>query len=125
GKFPVPPALLPPDLDPEPDTRFIQSGANGRTAGGWFALDGVHPTTIGYGMVAQEIIRIMHQYAGVEVYDSKGAVRSNPEIDFAALRDSDSLISDPPQTLSSVLDIVGNLNEKVDFLASLIGRRGL
>jgi len=41
---------LPPELkalSPEPDSRFFTSGPEGRTQGGLFSLDGVHPTTIG------------------------------------------------------------------------------
>ena len=59
--------MLPPELlalDPVPTTRFFHSGPQGRTDGGLFALDGVHPTTIGYGIIAQEVIRIMDD-AGV------------------------------------------------------------
>ncbi len=125
GQYPVPDALVPPQLTPELDTAFFQAGPTGRTAGGWFALDGVHPTTIGYGMVAQAIVDILHGSAGVKFYDDAGAERSAPAIDFAKLRDSDTLISDPPRTLADDLAIVGHLNEKIDILAHLLGWRGL
>jgi hypothetical protein len=125
GAYPVPDALKPPQLTPEPDTAFLQANSTGRTAGGWFALDGVHPTTIGYGMVAQAIIDIMHGQAGVKFYDGTGAERATPVIDFAALRNSDTLISDPPRTLSDDLSIVRHLNAKLDILAHLLGRPGL
>ncbi|HSK27362.1 MAG TPA: hypothetical protein VK894_10685 [Jiangellales bacterium] len=52
------PYELPPELkalDPVPNTRFFWSGPGGRTDGGLFSLDGVHPTTIGYGILAQEM----------------------------------------------------------------------
>src|SRR6478609_1423220 len=51
-------------LEPVPGTRFFRSGPGGRTDGGLFSLDGVHPTTIGYGILAQEVIRVL-QVAGV------------------------------------------------------------
>jgi hypothetical protein len=44
---------------PVPDTRFFCSDETGRTAGGIFALDGVHPTTIAYGILAQEFCNVM------------------------------------------------------------------
>ncbi len=60
--YELPPAL--PRLDPVPSTRFFRSGPEGRTEGGLFSLDGVHPTTIAYGIVAQEVIKVM-ELAGV------------------------------------------------------------
>jgi hypothetical protein len=49
-----------------PDTGFsILFSWTERTPGGLFALDGVHPTTIAYGLVAQELINVM-QVAGVQ-----------------------------------------------------------
>ena len=49
--YPLPPELA--SLDPVPNTRFFASGPDGRTDGGLFSLDGIHPTTIGYGLIAQ------------------------------------------------------------------------
>ena len=46
--YPLPPELA--SLDPVPNTRFFASGPDGRTDGGLFSLDGIHPTTIGYGL---------------------------------------------------------------------------
>jgi lysophospholipase L1-like esterase len=71
-----------------PDSRFFRSDKkNGRLEGGLVALDGVHPTTVGYGIIAQEFLNTMVA-AGVEVED--------PNIDFADLVVDDSLLSDPP-----------------------------
>ena len=125
GGYPTPDALKPPQLSPEPDTAFLRADGTGRTAGGWFALDGVHPTTIGYGMVAQAIIDIMAGPAGVTFRDAAGQPRTAPTIDFAALRDADTLIADPPATLGDDLAVVGHINEKLDILAHLLGHRGL
>ena len=71
----LPDVLIPPEvaaLSPKPDSRFFQSGPHGRSQGGLFSLDGVHPTTISNGMIADSIIRIMHQSAGVTFYTSDG-----------------------------------------------------
>src|SRR5206468_3562608 len=68
------PYELPPELQalkPKPDSLFFQSGPLGRTAGGIFSLDGIHPTTIAYGIVAQEFIKVM-ELAGVEFYFGDG-----------------------------------------------------
>src|SRR5207342_648545 len=79
------PYELPPSLralDPVPSTRFFRSGPDGRTDGGLFSLDGVHPTTIGYGILAQEFIKVMRR-AGVEFRRPDGSVRSDPvTVDF-------------------------------------------
>jgi hypothetical protein len=40
------------------DSQFFQAGSIGRAAGGLFSLDGVHPTTIGVGVVAHEMLKI-------------------------------------------------------------------
>ena len=53
-------------LDPVPNTRFFRAGRQGRTDGGLFSLDGVHPTTIAYGVLAQEVMKVM-ELAGVTV----------------------------------------------------------
>ena len=74
------------------------------------ALDGVHPTTVGYGLVAQEVVRIMRS-AGVS-----DAV----DVDFEKLVGRDTLVSDPPATLTADFHIVGWLNEQFDILKSLM-----
>ena len=51
----------------------LQDGQGGRAKGGLFSLDGVHPTTVAYGIVAQELITIM-QSAGVTFRTPTGAV---------------------------------------------------
>jgi hypothetical protein len=103
-------------LDPIPDSRFFSAVPAGRTAGGLFALDGVHPTTIGYGLIAQEIVKIM-EMAAVEFRSPNGTqVRSAPVgVDFERLIRLDSLISRPPVSIGSDLKLIGWLNEKVDF----------
>jgi len=115
------PYELPPELDaltPVPNTGFFRSGPDGRTDGGLFSLDGVHPTTIGYGVIARELIRIMNDHAGVQFFTQDGAVRA-PEsvgVDFGRVLASDSLLSRPPRALSSTLDLIGWLDETVDWV---------
>jgi hypothetical protein len=124
GAYPLPAALR--NLTPPPDTRFFLAGRGGRTQGGLFSLDGVHPTTVGYGLLAQEVIRIMAK-AGVAFYKPDGVTprTGRVTINFARLIGEDSLVSDPPQTLATDVRVIGWLNDKVDLLAQLVGRRGL
>jgi hypothetical protein len=123
GAYPLP-EPLPTLPDGPPDSRFFLSGPDGRTQGGLFALDGVHPTTIGYGIVAQEVIRVMEK-AGVVFRDPDGNARPQPvDIAFDQLVTADSLISNPPRTLAGDVRIVGWLNDQVDLVGSLLGHRG-
>jgi hypothetical protein len=117
--YQLPPALK--ALDPLPDSHFFTSGPSGRETGGLFALDGVHPTTIGYGLIAQEIIKIM-QLAGVAFFQPDGkTVRPHPiDVDFDRLIHHDTLISHPPVSLDSDLALLGWLNEKLDFFRRLV-----
>ena len=84
---------------PEPiadlDTRFFRSDRTGRHQGGLFGLDGVHPTTSGYGVVASALLDVLNT-AGVP---------STP-IDFAELRGQDTLNHTPPALLDTIFGLV-------------------
>lgn len=115
---------LPPELaavDPPPDSRFFASNSGGRTSGGLFSLDGVHPTTVAYGIIAQELIDVM-QRAGVRFNLPHGtAPREGPvRVDFARLIARDTLISDPPTSLSSGLRLIGWIDEHLDWVQRLL-----
>ncbi len=108
-------------LDPVPNTRFFRSGPGGRVDGGLFSLDGVHPTTIGYGIVAQEVIRIMER-ARVSFRTPTGAPRSGPvDVDWHRLLAADTLISSPPALLDDGLGLLGWLDERLDWVRRLAG----
>jgi len=117
-KYELPPELK--ALSPEPDSRFFVSGPEGRTQGGLFSLDGVHPTTIGYGIMAQELIQVMQQ-AGVQFYLGDGRTkRTGPvRVDFGRLISRDTLISNPPRSITSDLALIGWIDEVLD---GVIGR---
>ena len=109
-------------LDPVPNTRFFRSGAGGRIDGGLFGLDGVHPTTIGYGVVAQEVIKVMTA-AGVTFRTQTGDIRSGPvEVDWRRLVAADSLNSAPPALLDDGLGLLGWLDERLDWVSRVLGR---
>lgn len=75
------------------DTRFFLSDAAGRTQGGLFGLDGVHPTTSGNGVLAQAVLDVL-------------AVPGATPIDFALLRARDTLNSRPPALLAQLFDLL-------------------
>ncbi|MDR0212056.1 MAG: hypothetical protein LBJ33_23225 [Pseudomonas putida] len=105
-------------LQPEPNSRFFASGPLGRQDGGLFSLDGVHPTTITYGLIAQEVINIM-QRANVQFYHRDGVTpRNGPaQVDFQRLIQLDSLISRPPTSLSGDMKIIGWLDQTADVFS--------
>jgi hypothetical protein len=116
--YPLPPELA--SLDPVPDTRFFASGPDRRrTAGGFFSLDGIHPTTIGYGVIAHEVIQIMN-LAQVEFRTPTGEPKLGPgAVDFSRVLASDTLINNPPSSLSGHLATLGWLDDKLDWVAAL------
>ena len=119
------PYELPPELaalTPVPDSRFFASGPEGRTGGGLFALDGVHPTTIGYGILAQELINVMQQHAGVKFYLGDGRTeRLGPvRVNFGRLIDRDTLISSPPRSLTSNVRLIGWIDRTLDGIMDRI-----
>jgi hypothetical protein len=113
--YPLPPALS--GLDPEFSSRFLTSdGQGGRASGGLFSLDGVHPTTVGYGLLAQEVITTMVR-VGVEFRLPNGAPRTGPvAVDFDRLIARDTLLTRPPQNISPTLDILGWADETLDLI---------
>ncbi len=116
------PYQLPPELtalDPTPNTRFFRSGPNGRVDGGLFSLDGVHPTTVGYGLVAREIIKIMVQ-AGVTFPGPDGQPREHVDVDFGRLLPADTLLSNPPTAVSPTLGLLGWLDDRLDWVRRIL-----
>jgi hypothetical protein len=119
------PYELPPELaalDPVPDSCFLAVDERGRrTTGGLFSLDGVHPTTIGYGVIAQEVIDIMRR-AGVPFFHRDGATpRQDPvRVNFPRLLGRDTLVGDPPASLSSNLRLIGWLDERLDVFSRVL-----
>jgi hypothetical protein len=118
--YPLPDVLA--ALQPPPTSRFFASDAKGRTDGGLFSLDGVHPTTIGYGVVAQEVIRIM-ELAGVTFLEGDGrSPRAGPiTVDFRRLLGLDTLISKPPVSLSADIRLLSWFDEHFRWLTRLLG----
>jgi hypothetical protein len=107
--YQLPAALA--ELDPPPDTRFFSSDNGVRSQGGLIALDGVHPTTAGYAIVAAEVLRIL-ELAGIP--EAKGK-----EIDFAWIAEADTLLARPPLSLGRDLRLLGHFQELADWVAVL------
>jgi lysophospholipase L1-like esterase len=109
GKYVFPPGwddALNANGHPELTTHYFMMKDNRRERGGIFSLDGVHPTTMGYGLLAHEFIKVMRE-AKVEF---RAATTGQPlpdpiEIDFARLLRRDTLVNSPPKTLDDVIGV--------------------
>ncbi|MGW1957589.1 hypothetical protein ACWCPI_33360 [Streptomyces sp. NPDC001920] len=116
--YPLPPQLQ--ALSPPPNSHFLTSDGARRTDGGLFSLDGIHPTTVGYGILAQELITIMRR-AGVEFLHFDGSLRADPvTVDFARLIRRDTLINQPPSNLTSGLDALAWAEPTLNLLQRIL-----
>jgi hypothetical protein len=79
--------------------------------GGLFGLDGVHPTTVGYGVIAHEVLSAF-QKAGVPGADPA-------RLDWRAIVANDTLLTEPPALLKSLESTLDALFAKLP-LDSLI-----
>ncbi|MFI0242789.1 AAA family ATPase [Streptomyces sp. NPDC016845] len=113
--YPLPPELQ--SLTPLPNSHFLTSDGERRTDGGLFSLDGVHPTTVAYGILAQELINVM-RLAGVTFRRPDGLTpRQGPVlVDFQRLVRRDTLINRPPGNLTASLHVIGWADEVLDLL---------
>jgi hypothetical protein len=93
--YALPPALA--DLS----VLMFEIHPSGRVrSGGLISLDGVHPTLCGYSLVAQRFIDEMKKH-------EPGIL----DIDFAAVRRGDALVSKPPRTLDDLFGALGTLEK--------------
>ncbi len=94
------------NLSPLPDTRFYVSDKFGRTQGGLFALDGIHPTSIGYGIIANEVLQVIRTF---------GVATQRDSVDFDALIEHDTLIKSPPTRFANLWTFASLANRTIDF----------
>ncbi|MBI1945961.1 MAG: hypothetical protein HYS27_09710 [Deltaproteobacteria bacterium] len=84
-------------ITPRPDTKYYHADIGGRVRqGGLFSLDGVHPSALGQGIIAHELLEAM-----------KRAGRASPGLafddrDWAAIHASDSLLARPIRVMHEI-----------------------
>lgn len=109
---------------PDLTTKFLGTAEGRLNQGGLISLDGVHPTTMCYGLMAHEFIQVMHTQAHVPFINPQtGAERPDPQIDFAAVLRRDALVRTPPGLLDDVLGILNWLEDWVG-VSALLGQLG-
>ena len=74
--YPLPPQLCRVDPRPTPGSSAPGLPPAG-TDGGLVSLDGVHPTTIAYGIVAHEMVNLLRDRAGVPFFAPDGTERAS------------------------------------------------
>lgn len=85
--------------------------------GGIFSLDGLHPTTIGYGLMANVYLKTM----------AKAGVKFQSSIDWKEVVAEDSLVSDPPKLLAELRYVLrflamGNQERFLNFSKNILGQ---
>lgn len=84
---------------------------NQRIGGGLFSLDCIHPTTIGYGLIAEEFLRVMQEKAEVPGADPQN-------LNWGQIIKEDTLIQSPPALWDDIIEAA----EKCATLWSLLYR---
>ncbi len=110
------------------NTRFLKASQGKRIDGGIFSLDGIHPTTTAYGIVAQEFIDKMQDAGVVFKWGNRGHERNNRTIerqgrvrvDFQRLIRLDSLINRLPYTLDDLWKKVVDGDQLLDLFSRAI-----
>lgn len=90
--------LLTPDGQPALNTNYVEvdSETNKLVNGGIFSLDGMHPTTISYGLIAHYFRTSMR----------KDGVRFDKDLDWDYIVENDSLVSTPPLLLNNLRHVM-------------------
>jgi len=100
---------------PPINTKYYHASKDGRfRQGGIFSLDGVHPSAIGQGIMAREILKVMKK-AKVKNHQNK-IVDSERDLDWQEIWDNDSLIQDPVRLMHELY--------KLDHLAAFMLGKG-
>ncbi|MEC4985062.1 MAG: hypothetical protein SAJ37_17750 [Oscillatoria sp. PMC 1068.18] len=91
------------------DTRYLHLDPQSpnplaRSEGGLFGIDGFHPTTVGYGLIAHEFLQVMKQVTETQALNWKKIVAA------------DSLLVDPPLNLEHLQSTLGFLYHRTPLL---------
>jgi hypothetical protein len=96
-------------------TQFLRAEQGRRIQGGIFSLDGIHATTAGYGLIAQEFMNVMQDNGVKFFWGDGGTLRVRPvTVDWNRLLRRDSLISNLPYTLDDLWEKLVDGDQLVD-----------
>lgn len=101
-------------FEPIPNTLLLETNDSTRTNGGLFSLDSVHPSTVGYGIVAEAFLRKMNE---VRV---EGANPSH--LDWNQIIAQDRLLTSPPALWDDILNLAQSNAIIWDIIFGVLGR---
>ena len=86
---------------PIPSTLRLETDGTQRIQGGLFSLDCIHPTTVGYGLIAEDFLHAMR----APEFCNKEPERNNWRLDWDYILSQDSLIRCPPRLWDDIIRI--------------------
>jgi hypothetical protein len=103
------------ELSPVPSLLMLQRENGARKVGGLTSLDGVHPSTLGYGIAAEVFLEAMQK---------EGIAGADPlKVPWKALINQDRLVTGGPAVWDDFLSAAENLSFVWDFLFRQLGSR--
>ncbi len=101
-------------LDPVPSTLLLETNDRNRINGGLFSLDCVHPSTIGYGIIAEAFLRKMDE---VGVYGAKPS-----HLNWDQIIAQDTLQQSPPALWDDIINAAKRNAVIWDIIFRILGR---
>jgi hypothetical protein len=106
---------LDPNYPLTTDFYRLDAATGALARGGIFSLDGLHPTTIGYGLIANLFMERMR----------REGVAFDRDFDWAWVVSEDTLVTRPPVLLTNLRDVLGVFSLDRNEMLTQIGRRFL
>ena len=97
--IPAPPPLL--NQEPIPSTLRFEIDGKQRSQGGIFSLDCIHPTTVGYGLIAEAFLQAMK----APEFCKEESKRNDWKLDWDDILRKDTLIRQPPRLWDDIIRI--------------------
>jgi hypothetical protein len=91
-------------------TQYLGVAKDRINRGGLFSLDGVHPTTMGYSLMAHEFITVMIQ-AGVTFAKASSGNPAVSDLDYTRYLRRDTLVRTPPRLFDDGISILNWLED--------------
>ena len=85
--------------DPIPSVLRFEMDGEQRSQGGLFSLDCIHPTTVGYGLIAEDFLHAMK----APEFCSAEPERSDWSIDWNNILEQDTLVQCPPRLWDDII----------------------
>ena len=108
--------LLDDSIRPTPNVLRFETGNEGRIGGGLFSLDCFHPTTIGYGLIAEAFLHQMNDAGAFDTESDNELVSLNWE----KIIERDTLIKNPPVLWDDIIEAAEAHPRLVDLVRRVL-----